>query len=216
VSWQDRVIAELENAEPDLADCGFDDADWPTYRKNALRQLTKAFVPTLKLRKTSTFTPRELGGFVGHKLAYVKPFREGFKFPRPVGKNVSQTVGIAMSEMEEGMRAYYPAVRRAVRRCLAIACEAPGEDCAQFFDGFSRALTKGSITARGRLAGATDATEFYILVVYLGPLLKQGLRSMGEFHDFCVALWGPRAGDRKTTEKRCQRIRLSFDSDEPR
>jgi hypothetical protein len=97
-----------------------------------------------------------------------------------------------------------------VRRCLAIACDAPQKESAEFFEGFAAALKKGSLTSTARLVGATDASEFYFVVISLGPLLKQQFKSMGQFHDFCVQVWGQRAGDRKTTEKRCSRIGLSF------
>jgi len=213
VNWHDRVIAELAKVEPELAEIGIDDKDWPQHVKNAAAQLAKALVPTVSLQATSAFTARLLGGFVGHKFSYAKSFQEGLQLASVCSGKMPDKLKEALDDCTVGLREYFPLVRRAVRRCFAIMCDASQEDCAEFSAGFGAALKKGSLTPTARLVGGTDATEFYFYVVMLGPALKQRFKSMKQFHEFCVGLWGQRAGDRKTTEKRCSRIGLSFESD---
>ena len=84
------------------------------------------------------------------------------------------------------------------------------KDVREFLSGMTRALEKGSLDSRGGLIGATTATEFYWFLLLIGPRLQYEVRSLRHMHQVCRRIFGQRAGDLKTTEKRCQRIGLAF------
>jgi hypothetical protein len=147
---------------------------------------------------------------VGHKLAYVKPFSEGLRLAKRLPENAPEKLKQLLKDADDSVNKYYPRVLRTTRRCIAIACRQPLREMAQFFLGMARALEKGSLDARGGLVGATTATDFYCIVICIGPRLTNEVRSLAHMHRLCVRWFGQRAGDLKTTEKRCQRIGLSF------
>lgn len=208
MNWLEQIDAELEKLEE-----GFEwpvSADSPEYLKNAERQIAKAAIPTAKLKPGTKLTPQLMGAFVGHKLAYVKPFAEGLTLKKKLPEKTPERLRKLLSDAERSVNEYYPRVLRTVQRCTALACRQPLRESAQFFTGMARALEKGSLDARGGLVGATTATDFYWILICIGPRLTNEVRSLAHMHQVCVRLFGQRAGDLKTTEKRCERIGLSF------
>jgi hypothetical protein len=211
MNWRGRIVAELEKIEPELNEAGFDDKDWPPYMKRAFSLIAKTITPSVQLKEGSSFTSKELGAMVGHKLAYVKPFAEGLHLTKGVTAKIPAELKAYFDECTALLKEYYPLVRRTVRRCLAIACEAPRVESGIFFEAFGKALQTGSLSEGAHVIGATDATEFYWMLISAGPTLTQHVKSLRDLHECCVRLWGPRAGDIKTTEMRCRRIGLRFD-----
>jgi hypothetical protein len=208
VNWIEQIDAELEKLEEGFYWPVSDDS--PEYLKNAERQIAKAAIPTAKLKPGAELTARLMGTFVGHKLAYVKPFAEGLTLAKRLPEKTPERLREVLAEAERSVNEYYPRVLRTVERCIALACSQPLREAAQFFSGMARALEKGSLDARGGLAGATTATDFYWILICIGPRLTNEVRSLAHMHQLCVRWFGQRAGDLKTTEKRCERIGLSF------
>jgi hypothetical protein len=210
MNWCERVMKELDGLEPDLADFGLGD-EWPEYLRNAAVQVSKAFAPSMQMHPGMAFGPKAVGGLLGHKVAAVKPFSEGLKLLQKSTTGIPEKLLHEFGEMEGYLGAdYYRAVMRTMRRCIAIASQQPFEEMKQFFAGFEKAIAKGTITPQGQLAGATLATQFHCVLLMWGPSMKEKIKSMGELHAAFVRIWGPLAGDKKNTEKRCQRIGLSF------
>jgi hypothetical protein len=208
MNWLEQIEAELEKIEGGVEWPMSDDS--PDYLKNAERHIAKAAIATAKLKPGAAMTPQLMGGLVGHKLAYVKPFAEGLKLGKRLPEKTPERFRRLLADAEQAVNEYYPHVLRTVRRCIAIACRQPLREMAQFFTGMARALEKGSLDARGGLLGASTATDFYWILICIGPRLTNEVRSVAHMHQLCVRWFGQRAGDLKTTEKRCQRIGLSF------
>lgn len=210
MSWLKQIEAELEKIEPNDDTPPFTRPDSPEYLKNAERQIGKAMVPSVNFKGGGGMTAVRLGGVVGHKLAYVKPFMQGLRISKQFPAKTPRTVVERFEETEEQLKEYYPLVLRTTRRCVAIALRQPLKDVAEFMGGMARALEKGSLDARGSLIGATTATEFYWALLWIGPRLQYEVKSLNHMHQLCRRWFGQRAGDLKTTEKRCERIKLSF------
>jgi hypothetical protein len=211
MTWLDRIGAEIEKIEvPDEEDWILTQPDSPQYLKNAERQLAKSIAPSLKWKPGDTMTAMRVGALLGHKIAYVKPFVEGLRVSRLYNSKTPREVIEGLEEVEKEVRNYHPVVMRTTRRCLAIVLQQPLRDVRDFLSGMTRALEKGSLDARGGLIGATTATEFYWVLLLIGPRLQYEVRSLAHMHQVCRRLFGQRAGDLKTTEKRCQRIGLAF------
>jgi hypothetical protein len=211
MTWLTQIEAELERIEP------ADDElpvltrpDSPQYLKKAERLIAKASAPSLTWKQGDTLTAARLGGLLGHKIAYVKPFVEGLQISKRFNSNVGSEIVEQFRDAERQLLDYHPIVLRTARRCLAIALRQPLKDAKGFISGLSRALEKGSLDARGSLIGATTATEFYWVLLWIGPRLQYEVRSLAHMHQLCRRWFGQRAGDLKTTEKRCQRIGLAF------
>jgi hypothetical protein len=132
------------------------------------------------------------------------------KISKQFNSKTPAEVAQQLEEAEEHLKEYHPVVLRAARRCMTIALRQPLKDAKEFIGGLWKALEKGSIDARGSLIGATTATEFYWVLLWIGPRLQYQVRSMNHLHQLCRNWFGARAGDLKTTEKRCQRIDLHF------
>jgi hypothetical protein len=211
MTWLDRIGAELDKIEgPDDDAWMLTKPDSPQYLKNAERQLANATAPSFKWKPGDTFTAARLGALLGHKIAYVKPFVEGLRLSSLYKSKIPPEFLEGLEEMEKEMLEYHPVVLRTARRCLGIAMRQPLKDVREFLSGLTRALEKGSLDSRGGLMGATTATEFYWFLLLVGPRLQYEVRSLNHMHQVCRRLFGQRAGDLKTTEKRCQRIKLSF------
>lgn len=220
MTFCERLQIELENLEPETSECGFVDENAETYLKNTERHLAKVAAPSLNLKKGMVLGPRELGAVLGHKVAAVKAVGEGVKLLQGPAANVV-VQGPGAKELDE-LRAvikeaesalggeYRNCVMRTMRRCVAIASQQSMEEMRQFFVGMNKALAVGTFTREGTVAGATTVTEFYLFLLTIGSQLKEHVKSMAQLHQVCRSLWGQRAGDIKTTEKRCKRIGLSF------
>jgi hypothetical protein len=210
MTWLELIEGELAKIEPydDLPPLTQEDS--PQYLKNAERLLAPVVAPSINFKGGGGLNATRLGGIIGHKIAYVKPFVQGLRisknFPAATPKKlVKEAVGL-----ERDLKKYYPRVLRTARRCIGIALEQSLTDSAEFMFGLARALQKGSLDSRGGFVGATTATEFYVMLLCVGPRLQYAVKSLNHLHQVCVRLFGRRAGDLKTTEKRCQRIGLSF------
>jgi hypothetical protein len=210
MTWLEQIEAELEKIEPDDDTPPLTRSDSPDYLKNAERHLGKVIAPSVNFKGGGGMTAVRLGGIVGHKLAYVKPFIQGFRLSKQFPAKTPRAVVEQFQEAEKYLKEYYPLVLRTTRRCIAIALRQPLRDAADFVSGLARALEKGSLDTRGSLIGATTATEFYWVLLWIGPRLQYEVRSLNHMHQLCRRWFGQRAGDLKTTEKRCQRIGLKF------
>jgi len=220
MTFSERLIAELDKIETELPECPFINDDAEPYLKNAEKHIAKTFAPSLQLKEGMVLGPRELGALLGHKVAAMKAFAGGVTVLQGAVSNaVVQGPGAKeMDEFRDSIREAESAFRgeygnwvmRTMRRCIAIASQQPMEEMRQFFAGFTKALAVGTITREGKLAGATSATEFYWFLLLLGPELKKLVKSMGQLHELSRLFFKDRAGDIKTTEKRCKRIGLSF------
>jgi hypothetical protein len=210
-SWLEQIQNELEKIEPE-------DDEWPLlttaespqYLKNAEALIARASAPSISWKRGDTLTASRLGGLLGHKIAYVKPFAEGLRIAKRFPPTTPADIVNAFREAEETLLAYHPVVLRTARRCIVIALRQPLRDAKEFMLGLSRALEKGSMDAHGSLIGATTATEFYWVLLCIGPRLLHEVRSVAHLHQLCRRWFGHRAGDLKTTEKRCERIKLRF------
>ncbi len=218
MTWLDRIGAELDKIEgPDEEAWMLTKPDSPQYLKNAERQIAVATAPSIKWKPgNGIFTAAQLGGLLGHKIAYVKPFVEGLRLSKLYKSKIPAEVVDGLKDLETEMLKYHPVVLKTTRRCIAIAMQQPLKDAREFLSGMTKAMEKGSLDSRGNLVGATTATEFYWLLLLVGPRLQYEVRSLAHMHQVCRRLFGQRAGDLKTTEKRCQRISLTFKSKSPR
>ena len=222
MTWCERIKAELnklDSGEADLWPSTTTD-DAPLYLRNIELRLGQALTPSVQLKRGGTVGPRELGGVLGHIVAGVKVFAGGLTvFQGAAAQIMAQgseykdinEMFTSFKEMESKLGGkHYKRVMRTMRRCVAIASQQPIEEMREFFAGLNKALAFGTITREGKLSGATTATEFYWILLLVGTHLKEFIKSMAQLHSACVLLWGQRAGDIKTTEKRCKRIGLSF------
>jgi hypothetical protein len=83
----------------------------------------------------------------------------------------------------------------------------------QFFDGYTKALRRGSITSMARGVGETTRTEAYLLIAAFGPILRVRCHSVHDVHRFLEEMMGrQRAGAIKRTEEICKSIELRFRS----
>jgi hypothetical protein len=220
MTFSERLIAELEKVDPKVDEIADVPDDAEIYLKNILKHIAKTFAPSLQLKEGMLLGPRELGALLGHKVAAMKAFAGGVTvIPGPLPTPIAQgPLATAFEEMRDSFKKtesefrgdYGNRVMRTMRRCVAIASQQPMEEMRQFFAGFNKALAFGTITREGKLAGATTATEFYWFLLLLGPELKKLVKSMAQLHELSRLFFKDRAGDIKTTEKRCKRIRLSF------
>jgi hypothetical protein len=107
MTWQGRVLAELEKVEPDLAEIGLSETDCPSYVEKAIIQLSKALAPSVKLQRTDAFSARQLGGMVGHKFGYAKPYADGLNLST-VFRAGSTEGGKLFAEITSFIREYFP------------------------------------------------------------------------------------------------------------
>ncbi len=211
MTWVERIEAELERIEPADDELPvLTKSDSPEYLKNAERLIANAVAPSFKWKPGDTFTAARLGALLGHKIAYVKPFAEGLRISRQFKSKLPLEIEEGIRKAEREMLDYYPIVLRASRRCIAIALRQRLNDAKEFLAGLSKALEKGSLDSHGSLIGATTATEFYWVLLLIGPRLRYEVASLAHMHQLCRRWFGQRAGDLKTTEKRCQRVGLTF------
>ena len=210
MTWLERIEAEIEKIELPDEDWCFTKPDSPIYLKNAERHLAQSVAPSFKWKVGDKMTAARVGALLGHKVAYVKPFVEGLRIAKCFNAKTPREVVETFDQAEREMKQYHPVVLRTTRRCLAIALQQSLSNARDFISGMSKALEKGSLDTHGSLVGATTATEFYWVLLLVGPRLQVEVRSLAHLHQLCRRWFGQRAGDLKTTEKRCERIGLKF------
>ncbi len=81
-----------------------------------------------------------------------------------------------------------------------------------FFEGYTKALRRGSVTSNCNGVGQTTRTSAYIWIVLLSPIIRDVCRSVHDVHKILRALLGQSAGDIKRTESICKRIGLRYRS----
>lgn len=88
--------------------------------------------------------------------------------------------------------------------------QSPAEQI-QFYEGYTKALRKGSLTLNARGSGETTRTTAYQLIAAFGPILRLRCHSVHDVHRFLVSMMGrQQAGDIKRTEGICKTIHLRF------
>lgn len=208
-TWLHLIDEVMQKLEPDDADLF--GSDLPSYVQNTLEILVFASAPAASSKKGKGVTPESVGIAVGHKYSMVRSLADGtsvIPLPPELPDDVRREFEGAISELRGS---YFKEVHRAVLRCVRIAFRQPLGELQAFLKGFQTALSKGSFTERGRPVAENSATSFYSMIFSIWPLIESGqIQSIASLHKLSEFYFKQAAGDIKTTEKRCKRIKLSF------
>src|SRR5947208_10973160 len=68
--WLKQIVRWMEQSEDTLPEPEFLKGELPDWVQNVARELLASFFPAAKLRAGAAWSPEEVGGLVGHKLAY--------------------------------------------------------------------------------------------------------------------------------------------------
>ena len=195
------------------------------WQLRATMESVKAFTPTIIWPKKDKFVARAkfLGGLLGHSVAHYEAFSShetwacvcrAFNSVIEIGEGIS---GEASTErFEEDENPFVDNHRRflsAVEYCHRLVVRQGGIEQVVFFEAYSKALRKGSITRDAKCVGGSTRTRAYQMIAAYGPLLKLHLGSVADVHRFLVKTMGVnQAGDLKRTESICKALQMKFRS----
>lgn len=101
----------------------------------------------------------------------------------------------------------------AVSRSMRFVVSQPPLVQIQFFEAYTKALRKGSVTIDGSGVAESTRTSAYQLIAAFGPLLRLRCSSVHDVHRFLVAMLGSqRAGTIKRTEAVCKSLNMRLRS----
>ncbi len=99
----------------------------------------------------------------------------------------------------------------AVGQCVRIASKQSPEEQIQFFEGYAKALRRGSLTVDARPVAETTRTTAFQVIALFGPVLSLHVRSVADVHRFLEKCLGAnRAGGLKRTEEICKALGMKF------
>jgi hypothetical protein len=227
MTWLDeieRIMLRLEPSDKAFDEC-YDTSE--PFLMNALREVARATVPSVKTEVGMAFNARKVGGIVGHKLGYWQTIGGGYKPSSTIPQALPVADGdkselveakialtnskTALAELEASFDVMFKKVRNAVNRCIKIVLQQEQSDVREFFAGFSNALSTGSMTKKGVLIGMNNTTLVCYLILILGVETKTIFKSANHFHKCLTLIFGHNvAGTLERTQKLCQRLELSF------
>ena len=189
---------------------------------NATLQAIKPVTSTLHWPKLGKIKARArfIGGLLGHSVAHYealcqpktwsiisRSFNVLLEFEaRLSGTNIDPVEADENPFLDE-----LPAFQSALGCCVKIASRQSRDEQVQFFEGYAKALRKGSLTLDGRPVGESTRTTAFQLIAVFGPVLRLHLRSVGDVHRFLERCLGSnRAGSLKRTEAICKTLGMKF------
>ncbi len=220
VDRMDRFYTRFFGELAELIDKNFLADGW---QLRATMESVKAFTSTIIWPKSDKFVARAkfLGGLLGHSVAHYEAFSShetwacvcrAFNSVIEIGERIS---GEASAErFDEHENPFVDERRRflsAVEYCHRLVVRQGGIEQVVFFEAYSKALRKGSITHDARCVGGSSRIQAYQLIAAYGPLLKLHLRSVADVHRFLVKTMGVnQAGDIKRPEAICKSLQMKF------
>jgi len=191
---------------------------WPTL---ATMQGIKSIMPTVHWPKDGKFYPNAkcIGGLLGHTVAHYEKMCDPrvWKIVCDGFNNLCDLLldpqgdGERMAEDENPFVEALPQFRSAIASAMRYPSRQSVREQRLFFEGYTKALGKGSLTMTARGVGETTRTTAYQMIAACGPILGVHWRSVHDVHRFLVRMLGrQRAGDIKRTEGICNTIGLRF------
>lgn len=222
VNRMDRFYAKFFGDLSDEIDKHFLADGW---QLNASLESIKPMTSTVHWPKSGKVNARArmIGGLLGHSVAHY----EALCHPKTwafVADSINVLIDFAarvpgsikedhISPNENPFLDELPAFQSALGFCIRLASKQSREEQIQFFEGYSKALRRGSLTIEARPVGETTRTTAFQVLALFGPLLRLHLRSVGDVHRFLVKALGPsRAGSLKRTEALCKALEIKFRS----
>jgi hypothetical protein len=185
----------------------------------------KGFTPTLHWPKAHLPQARAkfVGGLLGHSVSHFETlcqpkswvfFCDAFNTIFDLSERLS---GEATEERFDHDENLFALEHRRFLTASSSSLRIAGQQCVAeqkaFFEGYTKALKKGSITIDLKGKGGTLRTQAYQMVAIFGPLLRLHANSVHDVHRFLVKMMGKqRAGDIKRTEGICRAIGMRFRS----
>jgi len=230
-AWTRRVVVRIDRFYSNFfGELG--DAIEEHYLKEGFQFLAsmesiKPFFSTLYWPKDGQLnaTAKFIGGLLGHTVAHYdmmchpKVWQFVCKGFNQLGELMLEKPG-AFERLKENKNPFVNALPK-FNSVMASVMRYPSRQSIaeqiQFYEGYTKALRRGSLTLNARGSGETTRTTAYQLIAVFGPILRLRCHSVHDVHRFLVRVLGQsRAGDIKRTEGICKTIHLRFkDSGRP-
>jgi hypothetical protein len=177
---------------------------------------------------------RSLGGVLGHSVAHYHTLCDSTTW-RAICERWNTAIELILAKLlpsEDGVgelgvkleearldpdKSPFAAERTEFNK--AIACvlrHVAGRSTAEqlhFFEGYTKALRRGSLDTQGNPKGGTTRTPAFQLIAMFGPMIRLHCRSVHDVHRFLEAILGrSRAGTVKRTEAICKSLGMRFRS----
>lgn len=219
VDRMDRFFTKLFGDLGDEIERNFLREGWQTL---ATLEGVKPMFSTLHWPKTGMLHARArfVGGLLGHTVAHYEAMCD----PRIwdlVCRGINKLTDLKFTEDDVAFEPLGPddnpfveaelQFHSAMATAMRYPSRQPKTEQVNFFEGYTRALRRGSITIDLRGVGESTRTPAYQLVAAFGPILHLHCNSVHDVHRFLEAMMGKqRAGTIKRTESLCTSINLRF------
>jgi hypothetical protein len=221
--WTMRVILRMErfyeNFFGELGDAIEERVLQEGWQRLATIEGIKPLTSTLHWPKKGKVNARAkfIGGLVGHTVSHHHAMCQP-KLWGLVCEAFNQLGAILLGGLDESDRLEAdenpfvdatPQFNAAITGVMRIASRQSLPEQTLFFEGYSKALRRGSVTVNAKGVGETTRTSAYQLIAAFSPVIQGHCRSVHDVHRFLERMLGrQRAGTIKRTEAICQTIGL--------
>jgi hypothetical protein len=203
--WRRQVAQWLEASESKLPEPNFIQGELPEWVHRLSREFMKTLFPEAKFKVGPEWSARELGGMIGHKVAYFHSLADLPSNPAngAFRKLDRKTRARAIKQIKQFAKCQAVAVQRS----LGLASCQSYPDATEFFTAFAKALNKKPADADASNFHRTTTRVYWLMLV--GWRSVERLRSVRDLQQaLCRYLEPHVVGDVKRIEKICQRLGL--------
>lgn len=220
--WLTRVVDRLEAIEKFYPTPTWLGEGLPSWALHIARELAKTCYPVAGLKPGRVWHPGEVGALLGHQFAYWHWFAETVETncnrPQPSWDELRKVFGADIEERSTEMmqticEKVAPAFDKALKFALCIAADQEYHEASAFFAAYGRAI--GRKPRQGDTFGRTTTTLYWVMLTSWRRVVELG--SIHELHRRlcrCIFLGPHLVGDLKRVEKICERIGLSYQTQE--
>jgi hypothetical protein len=205
--WRRQIARWFDACESKLPEPAFLQGEFPEWVQRLSRELMSTLLPEAKLKVGAEWSARELGGVIGHQVAYCHALDELPKVSarRAFRKLDKKTRSRAIRQIKR----FTESRALALQRSLALASCQSYADATEFFTAFAKALARKPSDADASNFHRTTTRVYWIMLLCWRSVEK--LRSVRELQQaLCRCLEPYVVGDVKRIEKICQRLGLSL------